>query len=239
MSSWDILLPTMRSILISIVLSNSGPGFTSEVCIWQLIELFKDKTHEHKTITRALNLLAAQELLGKEKLPRSFARQILMLPENKTLDEWLESLPEFASHNERGQWLVDQLRDLIEVRERALPPSKGKRLPASLTFRRSALRSFEVQYWKDIVYLSAGKYVNKANSDCILDAVTQRKLKHHHRDLEALGDYLLAYYRRVVARRGMRGKALVGDLPFRWKTDFDFDWWGGWVKNQDRAYRRT
>jgi len=23
----------------------------------------------------------------------------------------------------------------------------------------------------------------------------------------------------------MRGKALVGDLPFQWKTDFDFDWW--------------
>ena len=199
-----------------------------------VIELFKDKTHEHKTITRALNLLAAQELLGKGKLPRSFARQILMLPENKTLDEWLESLPEFASHKERGQWLVGQLRDLIEVKERALPPSKGKRLPASLTFGRSALRSFEVQYWKDIAYLSAGKYVNKANSDCILDPVTQRRLKHHHRDLEALGDYLLAYYRRIVAACGMRGKALVGDLPFRWKTDFDFDWWEGWVKNQDR-----
>jgi len=199
-----------------------------------VIELFKDKTHEHKTITRALNLLAAQELLGKGKLPRSFARQILMLPENKTLDEWLESLPEFASHKERGQWLVGQLRDLIEVKERALPPSKGKRLPASLTFGRSARRSFEVRYWKDIAYLSAGKYMNKANADCILDPVTQRSLKHHHRDLEALGDYLLAYYRRIVAACGMRGKALVGDFPFRWKTDFDFDWWGGWVKNQDR-----
>jgi hypothetical protein len=199
-----------------------------------VIELFKDKTHEHKTITRVLNLLAAQELLGKGKLPHSFARQILMLPENKTLDEWLESLPEFASHKERGQWLVGQLRDLMEVKKRAVLVSKGKRLPASLTFGRSARRSFEVQYWKDIAYLSAGKYVNKANSDCILDAVTQRRLKHHHRDLEALGDYLLAYYRRIVAACGMRGKALVGDLPFRWKTDFDFDWWGGWVKNQKR-----
>ena len=199
-----------------------------------VIELFKEKTHEHKTITRVLNLRAAQELLGKGKLPRSFARQILMLPENKTLDEWLGSLPEFASHKERGQWLVSQLRDLIEVKERALLPSKGKRLPASLTFGHSARRSFELQYWKDIAYLSAGKYMNKANSDCILDAVTQRRLKHHHRDLEALGDYLLAYYRQVVAIRGMQGKALVGDLPFRWKTDFDFDWWGGWVKNQER-----
>jgi hypothetical protein len=31
----------------------------------------------------------------------------------------------------------------------------------------------------------------------------------------------------------MQGNALAGDLPFNWKTDFDFDWWGGWVKNQD------
>ena len=113
-----------------------------------------------------------------------------MLPENKTLDEWLESLPEIANHDERGQWLVGQLRDLIEIKERSLLSSKGKRLPASLTFGHSAVRSFEVQYWKDIATLSAGKYVNKANSDCILDPVTQRRLKHHHRDLEALGDYL-------------------------------------------------
>ncbi len=197
------------------------------------IELFKDKPHQHKTITRALNLLSAQELLDKRKLPRSFGRQILMLPENQTLDEWLESLPELAGDNERGKWLASQLRDLIEAKERALPSSKGKRLPASLTFRHSALRSFEVQYWKDIVYLSAGKYVNKTNSDCILDPVTQKRLKHHHRDLEALGDYLLAHYRRVVAAYGLWGKALVGDLPFRWKTDFDFDWWGGWVRNQE------
>jgi hypothetical protein len=197
------------------------------------IELFKDKTHQHKTITRSLNLLSAQELLGKKKLPRSFGRQILMLPENKTLDEWLESLSELAGDNERGKWFASQLKERIEKKERAFPFSVRRRLPASLTFRRSALRPFEVQYWKDIVYLSAGKYVNKANSDCILDTVTQKRLKHHHRDLEALGDYLLAYYRRVVAAHGMRGKALVGDLPFQWRTDFDFDWWGGWVKNQE------
>lgn len=199
-----------------------------------VIELFKDKTHQHKTITRVLNLLAAHDLLGRGKLPRSLIRRILMLPENKTLDEWLGSLPGLAGHEERGKRLVGQLTDLIETREQPLLPSmRGKRLPDSLTYRYSALRSFEVRYWKDIAYLAAGKYVNKANSDCILDPVTQRKLKHHHRDLDALADHLLAYYRRVVASCGMREKALVGDLPFRWKTDFDFDWWAGWVKNRD------
>ena len=198
-----------------------------------VIKLFKDKTHEHKTITRVLNLLAARENLGKEKLPYSFARQILMLPENKTLDDWLESLRGSDDHNEQGQCLGDQLRDLIAEEKKQLPSSSEKVLPASLTFSGSALRPFEVQYWKDICYLSAGKYLNTANSDCILDAATQKKLKHHQRDLEALGDYLLAYYRRVIDEQGMQGKALAGDLPFNWETDFDFDWWGGWAKNQD------
>jgi hypothetical protein len=197
------------------------------------IELFKDKIHQHKTITRALNLLAAQGLLGKEKLPRSFARQILMLPQNKTLDQWLEALPELAGHDGRGKWFVSQLRERIEEKEKALPIFKGKPLPSSLTFRHSARRSFEARYWKDIVYLSTGKYINKANSDCILDPATQKRLKHHHRDLDALGDDLLSYYRGVVEAAGMQGRAMVGDLPFQWKTDFDFGWWGGWAKDQD------
>lgn len=205
-----------------------------------VIKLFKDKTHEHKTIIRVLNLLAARENLSKEKLPYSFARQILMLPENKTLAGWLESLRGSDDHNEQGQGLGDQLRDLIAEDKKQLPSSSEKALPASLTFRASALRAFEVQYWKDIRTLSAGKYLNKANSDCILDAATQKKLKHHRRDLEALGDYLLAYYRGVIAEQGMQGKALAGDLPFKWETDFDFDWWGGWVKNQDgHAHERN
>jgi hypothetical protein len=198
-----------------------------------VIELFKDKTHEHKTITRVLNLLVARENIGKEKLPYSFAKQILMLPENKTLDDWLKSLRGSNDHNDQGQGLGDQLRDLIALENKPLPSSSEKTLPASLTFSRSTMRSFEAQYWKDICTLSAGEYLNKANSDCILDAATLKKLKHHQRDLEALGDYLLAYYRGVIDEQGMRGKALAGDLPFNWKTDFDFDWWGGWVKNQD------
>mgnify|MGYP002395384633 CR=1 FL=1 len=197
------------------------------------IEFSQDQKHEHQTIHRIMNLLAAQKLLGKQKLPHSLARQILMLPENKTLTEWLASLSEIAGNFERGQWLINQLRDLVESKEKTLPLSKKKGMPDSLTFGRTASRSFEVQYWKDIVSLSAGRYINKANSDCIQDPVTQHRLRHHRRDLEALGDYLLAYYRRVIARYGMRGKAFAGDLPFRWETDFNFDWWGGWVEDQE------
>src|SRR6185437_8566026 len=63
---------------------------------------------------------------------------------------------------------------------------------------------------------------------------TEKLLDHFSRDLEPLGDYLLSYYRRVVARAGLTGKALVGDLPFQWRTDFDFTWMDGWAKNQQR-----
>ena len=31
----------------------------------------------------------------------------------------------------------------------------------------------------------------------------------------------------------MKGKALAGDLPFCWQTEFDYPWFGGWIKNQE------
>ena len=31
----------------------------------------------------------------------------------------------------------------------------------------------------------------------------------------------------------MSGRAIVGDLPFRWQTDFLFPWSGGWLGNQE------
>jgi hypothetical protein len=35
----------------------------------------------------------------------------------------------------------------------------------------------------------------------------------------------------------MEGKAIAGDLPFRWETDFEFDWMGGWRSNQEGEER--
>ena len=31
----------------------------------------------------------------------------------------------------------------------------------------------------------------------------------------------------------MTGKALAGEIPFHWRTDFDFPWADGWLGNQD------
>jgi hypothetical protein len=91
-----------------------------------------------------------------------------------------------------------------------------------------------VKYWKTIAFLSEGRFQTKCNADCILDQETQHELQHHRRDLDALGDYLLDYYDRLVQKAAMSGKALVGDIPFHWKTDFPFDWMGGWKANQDQ-----
>src|SRR5262249_46145705 len=74
--------------------------------------------------------------------------------------------------------------------------------------------------------------INKNNADVVRDPATQHALRDHHRHLELLGDYLLDYYRRTIAARGMTGRAWTGELPFVWQTDFDFSWMGGWLNNQ-------
>jgi len=103
---------------------------------------------------------------------------------------------------------------------------------SSLTFDRTARRSFENAYWTTVAKLATGRYVNKDNADCVTDPATRSRLAHHQRDLEALGDHLLAHYQRLVDVAGLTGRALVGELPFHWRTDFQFAWSGGWQKNQ-------
>ena len=90
-----------------------------------------------------------------------------------------------------------------------------------------------------IATLATGRYVNKDNADCVHDPVTKAKLVHHQRDLEALGDFILKYYERVVAAADMTSRVAIGELPFQWQTDFPFEWSGGWSKNQaSETYER-
>ena len=94
----------------------------------------------------------------------------------------------------------------------------------ALTLDQTSTRDFEVSYWKTIEMLAMGRYVNKDNADIALDAVTQRHLKHRERDLEPLAQTLLAHHRGAGAE--------ADPLPFRWRTDFPFDWSDGWRRNQ-------
>ena len=101
----------------------------------------------------------------------------------------------------------------------------------ALTFHHTATRPFEVKYWKTIAKLAEGRYLNKNSADCSTDPATQARLPWPKRDLDQLGDFLLDYYRKLARDTGT--EAVVGDMPFRWKTDFEFPWMEGWLKNQD------
>jgi hypothetical protein len=215
------------------------------------------EAHEHRDHRVAINvrkLLDAWRLLGQRPLPRSFARQLLTLPKESSLEDWIESLGDFAGDAEAGRTLVREVTRLLDppapamrAKEMGTGTSLDAVLPRfphigsepvpipsqALTFHRTARRSFEVAYWKTIARLAEGRYVNKDNADCVDDPASRAARRHHHRDLEALGDYLLAHYRRTITRCGMAGKALVGDLPFRWRTDFEFPWSDGWRNNQE------
>jgi hypothetical protein len=184
----------------------------------------------HQTVINLRKLLDTRQLLDTP-LPCSFARQLLTLPKKETLDEWLDALPERAADRESGRRLMDAVRD--DVLAPAPKTSRRKSRPRSLTYRLSARRSFEVAYWKAIADLACGKYRNKNNADCVQDPATHKALRHHHRDLDQLGDYLLAYYSEVIRKARMQGKALAGDLPFTWQTDFEFMQFGGWLENQE------
>ena len=187
----------------------------------------------YQTSRNVRRLLEARDFFGAGAIPRDFARQMMNLPRQQSLDDWLATLEQRASPSELGRRLAEEMQTWLADSSVEAGPAKKRRPPPSLTFERTARRSFEVSYWKTIAHLAEGKYVNKDNADCVRDATTQSLLKHHCRDLEALGDYLLAYYRRQVQAARMTGKALVGELPFRWTTDFNFDWSGGWLQNQE------
>ncbi len=229
------------------------------------------ENHLRQTLFNIRKLLDTRDLLGRPLSP-SLARQLLAMPKHETLEDWFQSLPAHASNAEEAVSLVEQLRECIDKSQESrvgrvtrIPPisdadnSGGTRVTRptlqsgptlraplpSLTYERTARRSYEKAYWQTIAKLATGRFTNKDNADCVLDPQTAKRLAHCHRDLEALGDYLLAHYAKVAADHGymvpagMSGQVLVGELPFRWRTDFEFSWSGGWKSNQDgQSYER-
>jgi hypothetical protein len=173
----------------------------------------------------ARKILDSCGVLGESAIERSFARALLTLPRSGSIEAWLAELPEQAGDGEAGRELAAALRARLaaDVEPAAASP---------LTFGATSRRSFEVAYWRTISGLATGRFVNKDNADCVLDEATRKHLSHFGRDLELLGDYLLRYYDELIARTGMAGKALAAELPFTWRTDFDFSWSGGWLRNQ-------
>jgi hypothetical protein len=175
---------------------------------------YRDRVNVHK-------LLDSASLLGTG-LYYSFARALLKVGKRQTLDQWLEALTARAIARERGRRLVAQLRTILIDGPTPLPPA--------MTYHRTAQRSFEVSYWRTIASLAAGGYLTKNTADCVLDEVTQSDLVRHRRDLNRLGLHLLRYYRKLIKTTQLK-EAVVGDLPFRWQTNFSYSWMGGWLHN--------
>ncbi len=190
--------------------------------------------HDHYAHQTALNLLALLDTwkaLGEQPLPQSFARQLIRTAKEDSLDGWLNALSEHGTQPAETELVRQALQS--QLREDAA-------LPEALTFDATATRAYEEAYWKDILTLSHGRYLNKDNADVVQDPPTLQRIEHHARDLEQLGDYLIERHQQAIVAAGMKGKAVVGDLPFRWQTDFDFSLFGGWKTNQEgRARERN
>ncbi len=174
-------------------------------------------------------LTHAYALFGAKPLPINFARRIMGLDREGAGERWLAELP---------AQVATRIREIIEPPPAEAPAGKRGRVPDSYTYAHTARRSFEVAYWKTIASLAEGTLLNKNNADCVLDEATQRVLPYRERHLDRLGDVLLAYYQKKIAAAKMAGKALAGDMPFRWRTDMDYSWMGGWRKNQDAEAER-
>ncbi len=189
------------------------------------------KTYEHRSYRLALNaynLIEVWDFLGQKALPWDFARSIVDIPKDQTLEQWLQQAARWHAEGGYGDLLHDALRRIILPRS---DPSLHA-LPEPLTYHATATRAFETAYWNTIARLATGRFLNKDNADCVSDPASRRARKHRKRDLEALGDWLLDYYRRLAVRQKMEGKVLAGELPFHWHTDFEFPWMKGWHSNQ-------
>ena len=193
------------------------------------------RSADHAGRFTAENLLAlatAWRGLGERPLPHGFARRLLKLRKDETLEAWVAAVE--ADAPERG---------VAEAVRKGMPglvlPSGGEGAGEPLTYSRTATRAFEEAWWRDVALLAHGSYLTKDNADCALDPVSQAHLAHAWRDLDPLADYLAERHRAAIAAGGMTGTALCGELPFTWRTDFPFSLFGGWVANQEgRAHER-
>lgn len=183
-------------------------------------------SYTNQTTLNILNLFAQKDIIVETLIPRSFARHLLHIEKHETLEQWLSSLPKLSNDKVRGNEIKNELEKIIE-------PKTIDEVSEPITFKYTATRSFEESFWNNIFTLSHGNFLNKDNADIVDDEPTLKKLKHRKRDLAQLGDYLMSRHRAEIENAGMTGIALCGELPFQWKTDFDFNQYEGWKNNKN------
>ena len=188
----------------------------------------------HQTSLNLFSLLDSYELFDKRPLEQDFARNLVRIPENETLDQWLATFPDRSLNRETGKKITLSISSIIKPQENHHPFTEF------LTYKETATRTYEEAYWNQISCLAHGAFTNKDNADVVMDQATRKQVTHNHRDLHKLGDYLIKKYQKAIADAGMINQAEVGELPFAWETDFKFIDFGGWVANQDGSeYERN
>jgi hypothetical protein len=180
----------------------------------------------HQGSFNLLTLLDTHEYLVRGPLPETFARSLIRIPRHDTIEELLGRIPGRFRDKKKGKAVSTFLENILE------PDDNSRDLPASLTFGKTANREYEVAYWEQIRFLAHGKFRNKDNADVVQDNKTLDKVTHLQRDLHVLGDYLIRRHEESIHAAGMDSKAEVGELPFKWDTDFEYMKFGGWTANQ-------
>jgi hypothetical protein len=210
------------------------PRMSKDSVIMESLHGFEEE-HDYYANQTALNISNIFDVyhhFGKTLLPRTFAHRLLRINKKKTLEEWLDELIDHHINLQTGRRIRDEIIKIIEPADRELPED--------ITYQHTANRSFEEAWWNDIHFLAHGIFINTDNADCVLDEITQSQVNHNHRDLEALGDYLMSRHRDAIEKVGMKGKAFCGEIPFKWDTSFDLSVYGGWKQNfEGQTYERN
>ncbi len=183
--------------------------------------------YKHQTSMNLMALLDTHELLGGKHLERDFARGLIHIPKNESLEEWLAGFPAHSKDPDKAIMIMKSVESILETKD------TKQELPESLTFNETATRAYEEAYWKQIYFLAHGNYIYKDNADIVLDHSTMERAGNSERDLHRLGDYFLERYEEMIRSANMENISECGELPFTWDTDFEYDSWGGWIANQD------
>jgi hypothetical protein len=179
----------------------------------------------HQTSFNIISMFESWEKQNRKLLPRSYTHSLLNLSKHKTLEQWLDELGIHSGSQEKSAGMRSALEKIIDARADDL-------IPEPLTYSETASRQFEEAWWNDIKILAHGEFIYKDNADIMLDETTLAQVHKSKRDLELLGDYFLSRYHKAISDASMEGKAIVGELPFKWNTLFDFSQYGGWIGNQ-------
>jgi hypothetical protein len=220
-------------------------SMTNPVELWprmQKRELYLSALHDfnthndhyaHQTSFNIITLFESWEAQNRKPLSRNYAHSLLNISKHKSLELWLDELSIHGSSPEKTLTMRKALEEIIE------PPDEFI-LPDALTYNDTATRQFEEAWWNDIKYLAHGEFIYKDNADIMQDETTLSEVNRRQRDLEILGDYFIGRYRKAIKEASMEGIAMVGELPFKWNTLFDFNLYGGWLDNQKgKTYERN